>query len=72
MEPIEWFIAGAGCLAVLAVDLLVEKKPDLCDRLAKSSVLIRWPLLFLLILAVAVFGVYGAGYDRTAFLYTQF
>lgn len=72
MEPIEWFIAGAGCLAVLAVDLLVEKKPELCDRLAKSSVLIRWPLLLLLILAVAVFGVYGAGYDRTAFLYTQF
>ena len=29
-------------------------------------------LLLALLLAVLIFGVYGAGYDGTAFLYTQF
>lgn len=72
MEPLEWLIAGVGCLLVLAVDILCEQKIDVCGGLAKARVLLRWPLLLALILAIVVFGVYGAGYDSAAFLYTQF
>lgn len=72
MASLEWLIAGAGCLIVLIVDLLCEKKIDVCGRLAKTHFFIRWPALLLLILAIAVFGMYGAGYDGAAFLYTQF
>ena len=70
--PLEWLIAGVGCLIVLAVDILCERKKDVCGGLAKARVLLRWPLLLALILAIVVFGVYGAGYDSAAFLYTQF
>ena len=72
MAALEWIIAGAGCLIVLIVDLLCEKKIDVCGRLAKTHFFIRWPVLLLLILAIVVFGMYGAGYDGAAFLYTQF
>lgn len=72
MAPLEWIIAGVGCLIVLIVDLLCERKIDLCGGLAKARFYLRWPVLLLLILAIAVFGVYGAGYDGAAFLYTQF
>ena len=72
MAPLEWIIAGAGCLIVLIVDLLCEKKIDLCGSLAKARFFLRWPVLLLLILTIAVFGIYGAGYDGAAFLYTQF
>ncbi len=72
MAPLEWIIAGAGCLIVLIVDLLCEKKIDLCVSLAKTRFFLRWPVLLLLILTIAVFGIYGAGYDGAAFLYTQF
>ena len=72
LPALEWLIAGAGCLIVLIVDLLCEKKIDVCGRLAKTHFFIRWPVLLLLILAIAVFGMYGAGYDGAAFLYTQF
>lgn len=72
MSSTEWMILGIGTLIVLAVDVMCEKKIDVCGRLAKGSVLIRWPLLLLLLLAVLVFGIYGAGYDSTAFLYAQF
>ncbi|MGN1368195.1 MAG: MBOAT family O-acyltransferase [Aristaeellaceae bacterium] len=72
MEPLEWLIAGAGCLIVLVVDILCERKIDVCGGLARARVILRWPLLLALILAIAVFGVYGAGYDGAAFLYTQF
>ena len=72
MAPLEWMIAGAGCLIVLTVDIICEKKFDLCGKLAKTPFYIRWPVLLLLILAIVTFGVYGAGYDGAAFLYTQF
>ena len=72
MEPIEWIIAGAGCVIVLVIDLICEKKTDVCGGLARTHFFIRWPVLLLLILAIVVFGVYGSGYDGAAFLYTQF
>ena len=72
MAPLEWLIAGVGCAVVLMVDLLCERKVDVCSRLARAPIALRWPLLLLLILAIAVFGMYGAGYSGTDFLYTQF
>lgn len=72
MAPLEWAVAGAGCAMVLAIDLMCEKKFDVSGRLAEARVLVRWPVLLVLILAIAVFGIYGSGYDSTAFLYTQF
>lgn len=72
MAPLEWIIVGVGCLIVLAVDLMCEWKLDISGRLARAHCLVRWPALLLLILAIAIFGVYGSGYDSTAFLYTQF
>lgn len=72
MEPLEWLIAGVGCAAVLAVDVLCERKVDVCGGLAKAHVALRWPVLLLLILVIAVFGMYGSGYSGTDFLYTQF
>jgi len=72
MEVREWIIAGAACLVVLIVDLLCERRKDVCGSLAGTHFWIRWPVLLLLILAIVTFGVYGTGYDGTAFLYTQF
>ena len=72
MEPLEWGIAGAGCLIVLLIDILCECKKDVCGGLARTHFWLRWPVLLILILAIVTFGIYGAGYDGTAFLYTRF
>ncbi len=72
MTTLEWVIALIGMVIVLVVDILCEKKKDVCGSLARGSLLIRWPLMLLLLLAVLVFGVYGTGYDAQAFLYAQF
>lgn len=68
----EWAIALLALLALLAVDALRERGVDVCDRLARASVLVRWPLLLFLLMAVLIFGLYGAGFDATAFMYAQF
>ncbi len=72
MTTLEWVIAIIGMVVVLVVDVLCEKKKDVCGSLARGSLLIRWPLMLLLLLAVLIFGIYGKGYDAQAFLYAQF
>lgn len=72
MAPVEWVIAGIGISAMLAVDILCERKIDVCGRLAKAAFPLRWAVLLALLVATLVFGVYGEGYDGAAFLYTQF
>ncbi len=72
MSMQQWGIAGISMLILLAVDILCECKTDVCGRLAKTHVWVRWPVLLFLLLAVFVFGMYGPDYDGTAFLYTQF
>lgn len=72
MEPLEWYIALIALGIVFLVDLLCERGVDVNDKLARTTILIRWPVLIALIVATLVFGCYGAGFDASAFLYTQF
>lgn len=72
MKPLVWYIAGIAFVIMLIVDIICERVPDLNEKLAKGKVFIRWPILILLILAILIYGCYGAGYDATAFLYTHF
>lgn len=68
----DWGIVAAALLVLLFVDILCEKGFDPCAKLARAHIWVRWPLLLAMLLAILVFGVYGAGFDGTAFLYTQF
>ncbi len=49
-----------------------QLKGDVTESLLKQNVVIRWTILYLLIFAVLIFGMYGPGYDETIFIYQQF
>lgn len=72
MSWLEWGIAGGALLTVALVDALCEARVDVNARLTKGTLLIRWPVLLALILAILIFGCYGADFDGAAFLYTNF
>ena len=48
------------------------KKQQLDVYLAKQNLWFRWGVLLVLIVAVAIFGIYGPGYDAQQFIYFQF
>ena len=61
------------CIAVLfAIELLHEKRKTLTELTDRLPVAARGTLYLLAILAIAVFGVWGAGYSAQAFIYFQF
>lgn len=72
MSAKEWGIAGMAFVILMLVDILCEAGFAPCERLAKSRVWVRWPILLLLLLGICVFGIYGPAGDSSAFLYTQF
>lgn len=72
MAPLEWSIALAAMLLLLAVDLLQERGADVWAGLAAKRAPLRFLVLIALILSTVVLGCYGDGFDGAAFLYAQF
>ncbi len=61
-----------GAAALLSIDLVHERGSTLTAWLDRRPMLVRGLLMLLGILAVVVFGVWGPGYDASAFIYFQF
>lgn len=72
MPAREWLIAGLALLTLVTVDILEERGRNIGDNLAHGPFPLRWLIMLLLIVTILVFGCYGAGFDQTAFLYTNF
>lgn len=61
-----------GILALTGIDLVHERGKTLTAWLDEQHLMIRGGLMLLGILSIVVFGVWGPGYDASAFIYFQF
>ena len=50
----------------------MQEKMDVLEALKKQNLVFRWVLIYALLLAVVIFGMYGPGYDPSAFIYEKF
>ena len=66
-------LCTAVCFAILfAMEFLHEKRLTLTELTDRLPGAVRFVLYLLLVLAIAVFGVWGPGYNAQAFIYFQF
>lgn len=73
LDRVEMNVLFVGLLVLLLVDLVrYFKKQQLDTFLAGQNLWFRWGVLLGLIAAVAIFGIYGPGYDAQQFIYFQF
>lgn len=72
LDTKEWNVLLIAILLVVIVDVLRYKKIRLTEWFLKQNLLFRWLVFYGAIIAVAVLGVYGAGYNATEFIYFQF
>lgn len=65
------FVVFMG-LVIFAVSLAQEKGIKIRETLEKQNVLFRWFVIISAVLALLIFGKYGAGYSAVNFVYQQF
>lgn len=73
LDRVEMNVLFVSLLVLLLVDLVrYFRKQQLDTFLAEQNLWFRWTVLLTLIAAVAIFGIYGPGYDAQQFIYFQF
>ncbi len=72
LSAADWKLLGLGILLLLAVDVLHERGVALFQWVSRQPLVLRWTLSMGLLWAVILFGVYGAAYDTSTFIYFQF
>lgn len=71
LDAADWIVTGIALLILLFVDAL-SIKYDLREKALQLPLPLRWTVYLLLILIIAVFGIYGPEYNNAAFIYFQF
>ncbi len=73
LDRFEFNILMVAVVALFLVELLrFIKKETLTDFLEKQCIWFRWGVLFLLIISILVYGVYGIKFESSQFIYFQF
>lgn len=71
MTALDYAIVGAGIVILFCVSLFQEKKGSVREHLWDKPVL-RYILVFVLLVIVLLMGSYGIGYNANNFIYNQF
>ena len=72
LGKLEWFLILLGILLVMIKDILNERGFGFREALIKKPWPVRCLVYTALIAGIVIMGVYGAAYDTSGFLYTQF
>ena len=65
-------IVGVSLIIVLIISILKERGVQIRETLARQNVVVRWTLIYGLILYIIIFGAYGLGYIPVAPIYANF
>ena len=70
----DYVLLGVCCVIVLIVSIIQERHADTTIRemLDKKPFILRFLLLFIGVMAIIIFGIYGSGYAAADFVYMQF
>ncbi len=61
-----------GIIIIFVVDLLQERGHNLREKISNQNIIFRWTLYYACFFAIVIFGIYGAGYNASDFIYGQF
>lgn len=72
LSKIHFVIAVMAILILLIVSVLKENGISIRERIADMNIVVRWFIYIAAFYAVVLFGIYGPGYDASAFVYMGF
>jgi D-alanyl-lipoteichoic acid acyltransferase DltB (MBOAT superfamily) len=71
LDAQDFLLAGAAVLLLWMVSR-AQEKGSVRDRIAGYNLVVRWGIYYMAFFAILIFGIYGPGYDSSAFLYMGF
>lgn len=72
MDRIDWISVISASIFLIILSTLKEMKFPIRKKFQDQPTMIRWGILYFIILFVALFGAYGPGYDEIAMMYAHF
>ncbi|MBQ3392101.1 MAG: MBOAT family protein [Lachnospiraceae bacterium] len=72
LHTADYLAIAGGCIVVWIVGFLREHKVDLREKILSSRLPLKWAAYYALILAILIFGAYGAGYQAVDLIYAGF
>ena len=72
MKPEDITILIISMMILLGVSLYQEKGKSVRNWLKEQNLVFRWLVLYTMIFAIILFGIYGQGYNVQSFIYGQF
>ena len=61
-----------GIILLIVMDILNYNDVEIREKIIRQSIWYRWIIMIGAILAILIFGIWGAGYDASSFIYQQF
>ena len=68
----DFWVLCFSIIILWAVSFMQERGIKIRQELAKQNLVFRWIVYWIAIFGILSFGIYGAGYDETQFIYFQF
>lgn len=72
LDLADYLAIGIGCAIVAIIGMLKERNLFEASDIQKMRLPVRWAIYYSLILAVIIFGAYGAGYQQVDLIYAGF
>ena len=72
LDTQNWVVLLIAIGVLLAVDIIHERGISIREEIAKQGIVARWIIYLVAFTIPLIFGIYGSGYDSSAFIYQQF
>lgn len=72
LDAANWNVLILSMLIILAVSVANENGINVREKIAQQNIIFQWICYLAGIFAVLIFGIYGSGYDASAFMYLNF
>ena len=72
LDGYQIFVVLASVLVLFSVSCVHYYGRNLRSAIMGTNIFARWTIIFVMIFAILIFGIYGPGYDESQFIYFQF
>lgn len=68
----DFWLAVYSIILLLVVSILKERGIQIRESVAQRNIIIRWIVYYVAFFSIVIFGIYGAGYNASDFVYMKF